>query len=369
MNKNFLLAIGFLAGTIIGAGIFSLPYVFSQLGLLNGFFYLIFFAFVYFAVYLMYAKLVQTSKEEHRFFYLAKKFLPKRFSGFASVLVLGGLLLTLTIYLILAPTFFELITDIPGFSSLLVFWVAGSVFIFVKLSWQGLAEFFGAVGIIAIVAIIFGVGGTSSLEVPFFKGLNMTSLFLPFGPLLFAFAARSAIPKVVDEYRVAKRSGKSFPLGKAIFLGTFIPVIVYALFVVGILRLSSSVSPEALNSLSFLSSEILTLIGIMGLLTLWTSYFMIGANVREMLKNDLRAPGWLSALVVLSAPLVFYFAGFQNFLTAVSFTGGVFLGLEGIFVISMWRKAFPQASWRWVSWPLYLVFSVALVYAVVTFVF
>jgi len=159
-----------------------------------------------------------------------------------------------------------------------------------------------------------------------------------------------------------------FPLGKAIFLGTFIPVIVYILFAVGILRLSSDVSPEALNSLSFLSSEVLTLLGIMGLLTLWTSYFIIGANVREMLKNDLRTPGWLSALVVLLIPLALYFVGFQNFLTAVSFTGGVFLGLEGIFIILMWRRAFPRASWRWVSWPLYLIFSVALIYTVVTFV-
>ena len=367
--KESFLAVGLLAGTIIGAGIFSLPYIFSQIGLATGFFYLVFFAFVYFAIYKMYAALIQTTDEEHRFAYFAKKYLPRGLSLLAPLIVLGGLVFTLTIYLILAATFAGLVVSIPTLWAITIFWALSSTFIFVRLSLQGLAEFFGAIGIVIIVAIVFGAGGFALPDVPLFKKLNLTLLFLPFGPLLFAFSARIAIPKVVDEYREAKRRGKSFSLGKVIFLGTFIPVIVYAFFVVGTLRLSNDVSPETLNSLGSLPPFLLTALGVMGLLTLWTSYFMIGTNIREVLKDDWGVSGWLSGVIVLSLPLLLYFAGFQNFLAVVSFAGGVFAGLSGIFVVTMWRKAFPAHSLRWVSWPLYAVFLTALTYTFSTHLF
>ena len=39
------------------------------------------------------------------------------------------------------------------------------------------------------------------------------------------------------------------------------------------------------------------------------------------------------------SPLFLYFMGFQNFLKLVGLAGGVFVGLESIFVVLMWRKA------------------------------
>lgn len=366
--KEFLLGSGLLAGTIIGAGIFSLPYVVNQIGLITGIFYLIFFAFVYFFVYLMYAALIKTSEEEHRFFYLAEKFLPRGFAGLASFIILAGLILTLTIYLILAISFLNLIVEIPRLLALFLFWLLGSVFIFLKVNWQGTVEIFGTLAILAIVILIFFSGGASFPATPLFKELDLTKILLPFGPLLFAYAARVAISKVVDEYRLAKSKGRGFSLNKAIFFGSFLPALVYLIFVFGVLRLAPDVSPEAISSLRFLSPAIIFLLSILGVLTLWTSYFMIGSDVRETLKYDLKTPNWLSSLVVLILPVALYLVGFQNFLVVLSFTGGVFLGLEGIFIITMWRRAFLQNRWHLMSWPLYAVFVAALVYQIVSFV-
>ena len=46
-QKNFIQATSILVGTIVGAGIFGLPYVFAQVGFIPGIFYLLFFVVVF----------------------------------------------------------------------------------------------------------------------------------------------------------------------------------------------------------------------------------------------------------------------------------------------------------------------------------
>lgn len=368
MNKDFWMTTGILSGTIIGAGIFSLPYVFSKLGLVTGFFYLIVFTLVYFAIHLMYAEVVQTKPGEHQFFYFARMFLPKNIAGLAAFVVLGELIFVLTVYLILAPTFTTLIFGRGGIAALLIFWFLGSLFMFVRLSWLGLAEILGTLAIFAIVVFIFLLGLSHPLAIPKFQAMSWPIFFLPFGPLLFSLSGRPAISKVVEEHRKMGLQKINFPLKKVILWGTAIPTVVYFVFVIGILKLNPNISPEGLNSLSLLSPAVLALLGVLGLITFWTSYFIIGINVKDILKIDLKFPVWLSVGIALFAPLILYFAGFQNFLEVISLTGSVFLALDGIFVIAMWRKAFPNSSWRWLSSPLYLIFVVAIGYEIITFI-
>ncbi|KKU98852.1 MAG: hypothetical protein UY32_C0013G0049 [Candidatus Jorgensenbacteria bacterium GW2011_GWC1_48_8] len=89
MSRNSILAASILAGTMIGAGIFSLPYVFNEVGILAGFFYLVFFASVYVALYLMYAAVLRTREGRHDFSYFADLYLPKKISGLASLAILA----------------------------------------------------------------------------------------------------------------------------------------------------------------------------------------------------------------------------------------------------------------------------------------
>lgn len=369
MLKNYFLTAGLLSGTIIGAGIFSLPYIVSRVGLGIGLFYLIAFSAVYFAIYLMYAAVMEKNETNHQFFYFAKKYLPQRWSNLASFTILIDLILILTVYLILAPVFTKLVFGSGGIPAILIFWFLSSIFIFAKLKVLDLAEFLGIVCILAIVFIIFIAGLGLEFKTPVFKAIDLPLFFLPFGPFLFSLAGRPAIPKVVEEYRSLKHGGKKVSLGKIIFLGTLIPVLVYFVFILGILRLNPNATPEALNGLGGLPPFILILLGFLGLVTIWTSYFIIGINIKDILRIDLKKSALFSASVALFAPLIFYFLGFKNFLAAVSFTGGIFLSLEGIFVTAMWRKAFPESKWRRASLFLYLVFFSAMAYEVISFVF
>ncbi len=368
MTKDFLLITGVLAGTIIGAGIFSLPYIFGQIGIIAGFFYLILFASVYFVIHLMYAKIIETKNGEHNFFFFAKNYLPSSFSKIASFIILLELFFVLTIYLILAPTFANVVFQKNGIEALLIFWFLGSIFIFARLSFINWAEFLGTLSIIFIVGIVFFSTNAPSFQIPVFKKINLSVLFLPFGPLLFSLAGRPAISKVVEEYKKIKAAGRNISLNKIIFWGTFTPAVVYFLFALSILRINPNISPETLNSLSFLSPTVVVLLGILGLITLWTSYFIIGINIKDILQIDLKRSAKFSSLVVLFAPLSLYFLGFKNFLSVIGLTGGIFLALEGIFIVMMWQKAFPK-KWTYFTPILFFVFSIAIIYEILSFIF
>jgi amino acid permease len=132
-----MIAAGLLAGTIIGAGIFSLPYVFAHVGLVAGAIFLVGFTLVYFFIHRMYADLALTESGRHQFVSLAKRFLPKPLAAAASISILAELLFVLAVYLILVPSFAELAVPGSGSLALIAFWVLGSLCMFLRLEWLG----------------------------------------------------------------------------------------------------------------------------------------------------------------------------------------------------------------------------------------
>ena len=368
MNRNFLFATNLLANTIIGAGIFSLPFVFNVVGLGNGILYLIFFVAVYCAIHLMYARILQEGEPNHRFAYFAEKYLGKRFGGAVAYLVVVELLLVLTVYLILAPSFFGILFGIWGSAAILLFWAVSSLFIFVDLERLGWVATLSVFSIVAIVAVVFQHSLAYEFTGHLFNKLSVFAFMLPFGPLLFALNGRPGISKMVDLWRASKETKKAFTLRSAVLTGTLISAAVYLFFVVSVLRITPTPTEDAVSGLSLsISPWITVLLGAIGLLAIWTSYFMIGANVRDILREDIRFSRITSAFFVLFVPLALYFLGVSQFIKAIGFVGGVLLSLEGIFIVMMWRRAFPKNKLRSISFVLYLVFLCAIIYQVAQF--
>src|SRR5205823_4048135 len=106
----------------------------------------------------------------------------------------------------------------------------------------------------------------------------------------------------------------------------------YLIFVLSILKLNPAVGPTALENLVFLSRPVQILMGAMGFLNIWTSYFMVGLNLRDILSVDIGYSAGTANLIVFALPLALYFLGFQSFLGVIGLTGGVFLALEGIYI-------------------------------------
>lgn len=374
MYKNIVLPASILAGTIIGAGIFSLPFVFQQAGLLSGLFYLIFFALLFALIYLFYADLIIRTPGEHRFVGYADIYLGRWGFWAAIFMNLVFLLFTLAIYLILAPSFSKLFIADGSLCHLLGFWILGSTAILFSTKRIALAEFFITAGICLIILLVFVLGIGGLFEQGNLKWLPPDlSNFLVVGPILFSLAGAVAVPEIVSYFRESK-----IPLGylkKSLIFGTAVPTFVYFLFIIGVISLSVYVSEDAVSGLiSNVPLPVLAAIGILGFLSLISSYIVIGLNVRRIFNYDLFLPNWLSKLLVIFIPISLYFAGFRNFIESVSFVGKFFLPLEVIFILLIWIRANRKAEMppllvgrrAFLFVPVILaVFFVVLIYAII----
>lgn len=345
MYKNIILPASLLAGTIIGAGIFALPLVFEKAGIITGLFYLGFFSAGFVFIHLMYADLIlktEGGENLHRFPGYAKIYLGNWGFWTSILMTIVGMLFVLTVYLILSVSFFNLIKPIspaiPDVSKLLIFWFLGSAAIFLGIRRLAFSEFLITGGIISIILIIFGYGLGHFDKIISVPAFNFQNIFLPYGAVLFALAGRVAIPAVISYFQKIGRP--AIEIKKPIILGTLLPALVYLLFVFGIWGLSEIVSEDAVSGLvGQIPQWVLTLVGIFGLISLWSSYIVIGLDVKNSLKFDLKFPKILAGLTVIILPLLLYFFGFQSFLTLVSLIGGIFIALEGVFIVLMWLKS------------------------------
>lgn len=370
MNRELFSASSLLAGTILGAGIFSLPYVVGRLGFVPGLFYFLAFGVVYAVLHLMFARLILKEGSSHNFLHLTEKFFPRPLKIFADFIIIGETVFTLLVYLILVPAFVKLVFPAGDLWIVLVFWVAGSAFMFVKLNWLGWTEFFDVLCVLAIVAAILFLGGLRLENIPLLAPAGQTAPFtwlLPLGPFFFALYGRSAITKMIEIHGKAAAAGREFSLNKAVWWGTFVPVGLYIAFTAVVLAFNPNVGPDTISSLAGLSPVLSAVLAFAGFVMLWTSYFMIGLNLKDILVRDLNLSRVLGACAVIILPIALYLTGLRNFLETIGIAGGFFLALEGIFIIMMWRKAFPENGGRKFSPVLYLVFLAAIFYQIVKF--
>lgn len=374
--RNFLLPVGLLAGTIIGAGVFALPFIFSVAGLTVGFFYLALAALIYVIIHLFYADVLMRTPGEHRFVGLLARYLGRPAQWLGVVLAVAEMILVLVIYLILAISFINLVwPESLDLVKLLVFWAAASSTVFLSLKKITFLEFLVTWGMMAIIFVIFilGVGNFERLnQINLFGGWG--NFFLPLGPILFALGGRVAIPSVVNYFKLKDVDHHRILVTRTIIAGTLAPAAVYALFVVGVLGLAPAITPDAVSGLiGQVPPAVLMAIGIFGILALWSSYIVVGLDVDSILRYDLKFPRGWSATAVVLAPLVLYFASSRNFIALVSLVGGLFLSLEGIFIAAMWAKAHHQNQSRpglikgchpLLAALAFLVFAAALAYEV-----
>lgn len=103
--KPFFNAIAVLIGTIIGAGIFSLPYVIVKIGFIPGLLYLIGLGFVVLILNLCYGEIVLRTKKNHQLPGYAGIYLGKWGKLIAILATSIGFYGALLVYLIMAGDF------------------------------------------------------------------------------------------------------------------------------------------------------------------------------------------------------------------------------------------------------------------------
>lgn len=347
MSSNFLKATLTLSGVIIGVGTFAIPYAVWQAGILIGVIFLFAIGALVTLIHLMYGEIVLRTEEKHRLPGYVKKYLPARISSVISIVPIISLFGVLLIYLIVGGKFLSFLLE-PLLSGLfisngpavyvLLFFILGSLVILRDKNVFARAEEVFTLGLIAVTLVIFIIGFPAfKLNNIDFSVFALKKSFLVYGVIFFSLTGLSAIPELREMF--GSREGSKFR--KAIILGTFIPIVFYLIFTIGVIGISgNNVSEEAISGLgNILGGKILALGVALGFLATITSFWAVGLTLKKIFWYDYGVNKYTAWVIACFIPLIVYFMGVTNFIPVIEIIGGILGGIEGTILVAVYLRA------------------------------
>ncbi|MFA5020124.1 MAG: aromatic amino acid transport family protein [Candidatus Pacearchaeota archaeon] len=334
MDKKLISAAFTLTGTIIGAGILGLPYVFSRSGFLVGVLWLLILGFILMYVNLCLGEVTLRTKQKHQLPGLAEHYLGKIGKRVMLFAVLFGVYSALLAYLIgegqsLSHIFFNT-TDYALYFAF-GFWLLMTLLLREGLKGLKKVESYGVIAVLFLIFLIFVVfaPGIQKENLVF---INTTNLFLPLGVVLFAFLGFTSIPELEMELKGNEKS-----LKKAIIIGSAIPIIVYLIFTLVFVGVLGN-SVQEVATLSFGK-----LVNVLGIFTMFNSYFVLSFCLKDMFRFDLRITKFRNFLFVSVFPIAIYFLIYYfnlfDFIGILGIGGVVSGGVSGVLILLMNIKA------------------------------
>jgi tyrosine-specific transport protein len=225
-------------------------------------------------------------------------------------------------------------------------------------------EAFGLIVVSLIILIIFfaflpKVNTTNFL----FISNNPIMWFMPYGVILFAFLALSALPEVREELVNEEKKMK-----KAIIIGSLIPIVLYLLFVIAVFGFSGQNAPEiATIALGKLPS-------LLAIFTMFTAFCAVGIALKELymydfkMKNDRAFAMAFFPLFIISLFLLILNMG--DFVKILSLIGGISGGLAAIMVLLMLKKAKEKSDRKPeysipLNWPIIIILSIIFIAGII----
>ncbi len=338
-QKSFIQAIAILIGTIVGAGIFGLPYAFSRAGILTGILWLVFLGFINLCINLFLGEICLRTSGQHFLSGFAQRYFGPKGLFLASLVNVTNLFGSLLAYLVIGGTFLANILNgflgLPSEIYTLFFLILGGLGIILGNKTVRKVEFL-MVGLLFLVVLILIIAGVPHMRLVNLPAFRLSEFFFPFGIVLFALWGASAVVEVVHTLDRAAPKIK-----KAIIIGSLVPILIYLIFgllIVGVC--GANVSRDAISALGqILGQPIVIIASLFGLLAVLTSFFVLGLNLQGTLQHDWKFNKYFATFLVLVLPLLLYLVGLRDFIGIISLLGVFLGGAEGILIIALLRQA------------------------------
>ncbi len=342
---NYFAASTILAGTILGAGMFSLPFVFINAGSFLFVIFLILVTAICTVTHLTYGESLLRTEGEHRFIGMAEIYLghwAKTLITITTFISIGGCLLA---YLILGGQFLQNFSQIIHYplnqtQSVLLFWIIGSLGALPGIKFIGKGETISLILIVMLIAVFF-VLGIPQLNLAHVPLINVSQLLLPYGVLLFALSGASAVPEIYSYFQKKSLTPKDINFKKPIIWGSVIPALLYLIFCLGAIGLlgAQNISVDLVPQLISINPLLGIVTDLLGILLILTSYFILSLNFKNSLFFDLHIKQWVAWLIAIFLPLILYQLGAHDFIKVISFLGAVVLGIESLITFLIHKKA------------------------------
>jgi len=355
---NFLKALSVFAGTIIGVGIFGLPYVALRAGFWIVFIYFLAMSFIAIIIHLLFGKIVLGTETLYRLPGFVGEYLGPNWKKITLLTIGSGLIGAILAYLIVGGTFLEyFLAPYLGGNNLiytLLFFAAGAYLIFRDIRHISQVEF-SLLAAFFIILIVFFFKTIPFINFENFQKIDLAFFTLPYGVALFALWGSALIPEL--EEMLGKDSKKL--LKQVIISGILLAAITYLFFVFMVLGASgANTSKEAISGLAnTLGDGIIRLGFILGVITCFTSFITLGLTLKKILWYDFGLSPKLSWAIACFLPLALFFFGLKEFISVISLTGAIALGFEAIIIVFLYR-AFLKKTISQKMNPLLYILSV-----------
>jgi len=327
-----------LIGTIIGVGIFGVPYAIAHVGLGLAVFYFVLLTVVQVLQHLFYAEAAIACTKPLRLVGLAGQYLGPRARHIAAFSGICGYWGGILAYAIVGGTFLHtLLSPVIGGEPVAyqIGWpLVAATFVFFGLQAVIRVNTFATFALLAAMAVIFWLGYprvdmANFLAVPA-QGFDP---FLPYGVILFSLSGLAAVLEMED---VMMRRHKTYRL--AVVTGTLVAAALTAAFGFIVWGVSGEgTTRDAVSGFAaVLGGPIGMVCALFGFLAVLTSYFATAITLQSIFEYDYKLSRPVAWALTTGVPLGLYMMGAKDFVRIVGFTGAVFGGITAVIVSLMY---------------------------------
>lgn len=328
--RPFFNATATLIGTIIGAGIFGVPFIAARSGFVVAALWMVALTILIVIIHLFYAEVVMATPGKHRLPGYADRYLGHPWKHLVTIASIFGSWGGQLAYIILGGQFLALLINGPSaFLLSSLFFATVAISTFFGLWFVGRMEFFMTALLLVVVSLVIG-GGLPHIQLANLSGYNIGEVMSPYGVILFALLGALAIPEMYD---LAKRNKRV--LKQSIVVGTIVAGVFTFLFVVVVVGITgSSTTESALMGLQGKLNPIILLAGILfGFLAIATSYLVSGIYLTELFQYDYRLKHFPALIMGVGIPFLLFLASSRSFVRVIDVTGGVFGAFEAMVIL------------------------------------
>jgi len=355
-KKSIIYALSIFVGTIIGVGLFGMPYVGAKSGFFILAMYLIGIGALVIVINSFYGEIASKTKQLHRLPGYAEIYLGqsgKRVAFIVKILSLFGALLA---YLIVGGQF---LANLFGGSVILytfIFFIIGAFLIWQDQRSVGPVELIMLFIFLIMIIFLFFIG-LKHIESSNLLTFNSYNFFTPYGVILFSLWGASIIPEVKE---IVKGNFKK--IRKTIIIGIILCIAIYMIFNLLVIGISGTDTTEdAISGLKGnLGDWVLKLGYFFGIITTFTSFIALGLTVKKIFWYDYHLPKSLGWALACFIPLILFIAGLQDFIHVISLTGAIMLGLDGILITLIYLRLKKKEKFK--RYPALMYFSSVLIF-------
>lgn len=338
---SFWEAFATIVGTVIGLGIFAIPYAAKDTGITPTVALIIFVAAMSVLVSILYAEIIIFNKREECIVSYARRYLGQWAGKAETCSALFGYTGSILAYILAIAVFVKALIPQDGvyFWPIILFYsaISGLVLLLKKVKNLGNLEIVLA-GIMC--AAFFWVSWES---MPQWKPLkdDWSKMVVPYGVVWFSLTGGSAIPIVV---RILGRKGKKV-FNAISFAYVLIALITILFFVAALKTGGGKIGPDPFIVMGEkIGSRIFYLGTLIGVLAVVTSHWTLATHFKNVLNEDLKFNPTASWLLVVFLPLILILIGVSNFVSVIGLVGLVAGTFDALLLIAIYRKIFSRKN-------------------------